>query len=252
MPDYSKTKVYKLVHVDANDEFADVYVGSTCQPLSTRLRGHRAEYRNPKTGKSTRKLQWFDDVGIENVTIVLLENTPCASFEEQRQHERRWCDALKPSLNCRNPYVTREERRKLKSTYRRQHYEVNRDKVQEKNKRWAQENRERVKEYHRQYYQENKETQLAREMEKRRAAGAKPRVVYTDEERKAALKANSDRYKEKNKEKVRGWKKAWDEKNKERVLEYRREKYVENREANCEYAREYYARKKQEMLESQA
>lgn len=277
MPDYSKAKVYKLVHADVSvdDEFQDVYVGSTIRPLNTRLCGHRADYRRAKTGNTRKLYQWFDDVGVENVTIVLLENTPCASYEEQRMHERRWCDTLKPSLNCKNPYTSLEERRMLKRGYdkidyqrhreariekarkyaeenkeliaeqrkdyrdrnvevlaerARAYYAANREKMRERNAKRYEENREKMLEYFRKHYQETKDIQLAKQMEKRRAAGSKPRVVYEEEERKVAIKANKARYNEKNKEKRRAWKKAWDEKNKEHVLAYRRERYARKKQ----------------------
>lgn len=175
MPDYSKAKVYKLVHVDADDEFGDMYIGSTTASLAQRLSKHRGDARK---GGRDRHFQWMRDVGVENVAIVLLENCPCASFEEQRQHERRWCDELKPSLNSVRPYITRDEKRAADRQLYLQNREIcierarqfrkcNKFYVAAVQKEWRERQGEALKEKKRKYYADNRDEIRARQKAKR-------------------------------------------------------------------------------------
>lgn len=149
MPDYSKGKVYKLVHKGGSDESDDMYVGSTIQALSSRFAMHRS---CATRGDNRKVCQWMRDVGLENVAIVLLENTPCASKEELLQHERRWFESLTPSLNILSPYVTREERLEKYRVSARAWYAKVKDtdkykELAEYHRRYRDEHRDALKEY---------------------------------------------------------------------------------------------------------
>ena len=162
--DFSKCKVYKLVHVDPSSEVHDMYVGSTCCSLNTRISGHRTEAMT----KQSNVYKWMRDVGIDNVTIVLISEHPeCTSFEYQRRVEREAVDRLQPSLNMRRPYVTVEERREYHNNHReailadhRRYYKANHVARCEYQQQYYKANRENRNEYNRQYYQANIETLL--------------------------------------------------------------------------------------------
>ena len=79
---YHKGKIYKIV--DAN--YTKCYYGSTIKSLSSRMAQHRSDYRNNKKHKCTT-YQLFDDYGIENCKIELVEAVKCESKDELNKIE---------------------------------------------------------------------------------------------------------------------------------------------------------------------
>lgn len=79
MPDYSKGKIYKIVSPSRPD--LGCYYGSTCQPLSHRMGGHR----NPSNATKSRVL-----IDCGDAVIVLVERVPCGSKEELRRAEAHY------------------------------------------------------------------------------------------------------------------------------------------------------------------
>lgn len=194
---YSKCKVYKLVLRDASAEIQDIYVGSTCQPLSKRMVAHR---RNAKTRQSN-VYKWMRDVGIDNVVIVLISEHPeCTSYEDQRRIERHVIEQLQPSLNMRKPYVSAQERCESLREYdsyrreqKREMYFANHETMLEYGRKWRaanQEarrkhyaaNRETIREKRRQYYATNRDAILNQRCRYREAnkeiLAAKQRARY--------------------------------------------------------------------------
>jgi hypothetical protein len=92
MPDFTKSKIYKLVNTE-NDE---IYIGSTCAPLRKRKCGHKA---NAKRFPNRRVYQHLNAVGWDNVRIVLLQSISCINKDELIAAEQHWIDLLRPSLN---------------------------------------------------------------------------------------------------------------------------------------------------------
>lgn len=80
--DYTNAKIYKIVN-DVDDE---VYIGSTCQPLSKRMAEHRASMKSKRDGK-IKLYQHMTNVGVENCKILLVEETPCENIEQLRKIE---------------------------------------------------------------------------------------------------------------------------------------------------------------------
>jgi hypothetical protein len=84
--DYNNTKIYKIV----SDWGNKVYIGTTTkQYLSQRMQGHRANYKTwQKSGKRRcTSFELFDEYGIENCKIVLIELHPCNTKDEQSARE---------------------------------------------------------------------------------------------------------------------------------------------------------------------
>ena len=108
--DYQKTKIYKIESHLGNK----IYVGSTAKEyLSQRFQQHKVQYKrwkNGKVGKYT-SFELFDEYGIENCQIVLIEAYPCNSKDEKNAKEGHYIK----TLNCVNKVVvgrTREETQK--------------------------------------------------------------------------------------------------------------------------------------------
>ena len=93
MPDYQKGKVYKIQNLK-NDE---IYVGSTCTPLCTRMAQHRVSSKLLKN--QSKFYNTMRKLGAREFEIILLENYPCKDKDELRAKEDEYIQKLKPTLN---------------------------------------------------------------------------------------------------------------------------------------------------------
>ncbi len=188
--DYANGKIYKLV----NNVDAEFYVGSTTSTLSRRLHFHK---HHQVKNKKTRVYQHLDEIGWDNVDIVLVENYPCESKIELHQRERYWIETLKSSLNMAIPTRTHKE-----------WLEVNKEHVKDYKKKYNTDNAEAVKQYRKKRYDENHERMLE-EAKRYREANKERRKAYMKEYReknKEAIKKKTEEYRHKHPEKVKKWK----------------------------------------------
>ena len=134
MVNYGNAKVYKIWST-AGDK---IYIGSTTKEyLSQRMDKHRSGYKQWKNGKKTltRSFHLFDEYGIDNCFIELLEAKVCSSKDELKQFEGKYIR----SMICVNKYIpdrTKEEYRKdtteNKAQYDKEYREQNKDKIRER------------------------------------------------------------------------------------------------------------------------
>lgn len=138
MPDYSNSKIYKLVSKNTDD----VYYGSTTLKLNQRLQSHLSEYKRFTNGINCY-MSSFDIIKHNNVDIVLLELYPCNKKRELELRERYYID----NNNCVNknrPVITLKEKieykKKIRSSdkgkmmnrlYQRKYYHSNGGKVKQ-------------------------------------------------------------------------------------------------------------------------
>ena len=95
---YANGKVYKLIN-DVDDE---IYIGSTCMPLSKRLYDHKkAAIRYPDRNVYAH----LANVGWCNVRIILIETVHAFSREQLIMREQHYIDLLRPKLNRNSAYV---------------------------------------------------------------------------------------------------------------------------------------------------
>lgn len=137
---YDTAKIYKII----SNEVDDVYYGSTCQPLSSRLAHHVADYKRYLLGKRSY-ISSFELIKRSHYDIILVEQFPCNGVEELRMRERYYIE----NYNCINrtiPIRTHEEHNLMKQEYWKQYYDKNKDQLLDSRK-----------EYKLQYYKENKE-----------------------------------------------------------------------------------------------
>ena len=80
MPDYSRGKIYTIW--DSN--YTKCYIGSTIQQLSKRMQEHRSSYKThvDDTHGCSSVFDLFDEFGVENCRIELLETFACNNKEE--------------------------------------------------------------------------------------------------------------------------------------------------------------------------
>ena len=77
---YENGKIYQIIDCGYNK----CYIGSTCESLSKRMERHRKAYRastNEKTKKITTCISIFDEYGVENCKIELIENYSCENVK---------------------------------------------------------------------------------------------------------------------------------------------------------------------------
>ena len=80
---YQHGKIYKVVDTGYNL----CYYGSTVQPLSKRLCDHKMSYRCRGKIRSCTIYKIFDEYGVDNCKIELVELYPCNSKEELQRKE---------------------------------------------------------------------------------------------------------------------------------------------------------------------
>ena len=113
--DYSKAKVYCIRNY--NDD--DVYVGSTCQPLSKRMADHRMSINSKRDGNMLLYSKMREH-GANNFYIELLEEYPCNNKEQLRAKEGEYIRSLS-TLNKRIEGRTIEEWRRDNEEYLKEH-----------------------------------------------------------------------------------------------------------------------------------
>jgi len=145
---YENGKIYRIV---GNVQNSKCYIGSTVQPLSKRMGGHRALYRSFQNGIGNKCMSYelFDEYGIDTCEIVLIENFPCETKDELHKRERYWIE----TMECVNKVVPTRTKKEYDKEYRKE----NREYIAEYKKEYRQENKEVIADYQKEYYEKNKE-----------------------------------------------------------------------------------------------
>ena len=145
--DYKNGRIYQILNTVTND----VYVGSTCQPLSKRMAVHR-ENMNSKADQNRPLYLQMAAHGKDNFYIELLEEFPCETKEQLNQRKFVYTRQI-GTLNSRIIGRTPEEYR-LKEQVRRQKYrEENFERIKQTNQQYRESNQDKIKKY----YEENKD-----------------------------------------------------------------------------------------------
>ena len=164
--DYKNGKIYAI----RSHQTDQIYIGSTCSPLSKRLYQHKANYKGYLNKKyhyaSSHEITQYDDAYIE-----LLEECPC---ENKIQLYKKEGELIREN-NCVNKHIAgrtiKENKReyyeqnkdKIKEYYEqnrdkiKEYYEQNKDKIKEYNREYREQNRDNIKENKREYYEQNRD-----------------------------------------------------------------------------------------------
>ena len=131
--DYSNTKIYKIWSLLGDK----IYIGSTTKEyLSQRMTSHRYTYNKYiKTNKCfITSFILFNEYGIENCYIELLEAKHCNNINEVKQLEGGYIR----KLECVNKNIAGRTNKQS----RLNHYQNNKEKYKEKNKKYYEKNKE--------------------------------------------------------------------------------------------------------------
>ncbi len=137
MVNYQNSKIYKI-----QSHLGDkVYIGSTTkQYLSQRMDVHRSAYKRWKQGKTeakTSSFEVFDEYGVDNCTIVLLEVCPCNSKDESHAREAYYIKSM-ICVNHNMPNRTKAEWREANLDKTREYNLKYHDAhCEEKKEKWA-------------------------------------------------------------------------------------------------------------------
>jgi len=160
MVNYQLGKIYKIVCRTTGE----VYVGSTCEKtLSKRLVAHRSACSRFLEKQQGSKFSSFQIIQRGDYYIDLLENYPCNNSDELRKKEREWYDKAECINQCR-PYLFKEEMREERLIYD----EVNKERIQEKQRKYKAEHRDHINEFKRANYHKNKKQPTEEEIEAKR------------------------------------------------------------------------------------
>ena len=142
--DYKNAKIYQLV----NDITDDVYIGSTCQPLSKRIAEHRASMRS-KRDSHLKLYQKMLEIGVEHFNIYLVKETPCENKEQLRAIEGEY-------IRERGTLNGHIAGRNMK-THGKEMNDIHREKYREVRQSYTINNKDKLTEYGQKYRNDRKE-----------------------------------------------------------------------------------------------
>ena len=158
MPDYSQGKIYRIW----DNNFTKCYIGSTVQPLSKRMEGHRSDYKKylKQETRNVRVFHLFDEFGVENCKIELLETYPCNDKEElfaREGHHQRECECVNKQVSGRNQQQYYEDNKEEILNQKKQYYFKNQEEVKQKRKEYVKTHKAKVLAKDKKYREEHKE-----------------------------------------------------------------------------------------------
>ena len=154
MINYGNAKIYKIWSI-AGDK---IYIGSTTKKyLSQRMENHRYGYKTWKQENSSfvTSFNLFEEYGIDNCFIELLEAKVCISKDELKQLEGKYIR----SLVCVNKCIAGRTKKEYRDEHKEKIKEYDkkyRGKHKEEIKQYRDDNIEHTAKYNKEYYEENK------------------------------------------------------------------------------------------------
>jgi hypothetical protein len=139
MDKYQTAKIYKVVSTGDDGMF---YIGSTIRSLNDRFSKHKSDYKRwqQELHRNVSVFRLFEQFGVENCRIELIEEYPCVCKEELRRREG---EVVKELTNCVNVRVEGRDGKQYRID--------NQEKITQYNRQIA----PKVKEYNKQYREAN-------------------------------------------------------------------------------------------------
>ena len=124
---YENGKIYKIIDIS----YTQTYYGSTIEPLCNRMSKHRSNYRIYKNGGDMNNVtvyKIFDEFGVDNCKIELVELFPCDSKMELERKEGEYIK----NNECVNKMIMGRTAEEYKKEYRKKHKDI----LSQKNKEY--------------------------------------------------------------------------------------------------------------------
>jgi hypothetical protein len=151
---YQNGKIYTIRSYQTDD----VYYGSTTQPLSKRLSGHKAHYKQWQK-QNYNYVTSFEIVKYDDCYIELYENYPCNSKPELEKREgqviRENDDAINRIIAGRTKKEYCVDNVDNKKIYDEKYRENNKDKIKQKMNQYYSDNADKIKLKTSQYRKDN-------------------------------------------------------------------------------------------------
>jgi hypothetical protein len=160
---YQRGKIYKIVDIG----YTKCYIGSTIETLSNRMSGHRSAYKSFSKGlnKLVSSGVLFEEFGLENCKIELIENYPCETKDELHRREGYYIQ----NTDCVNKLVAGrkkpewiEANKEHLKTYKAQHHQKNKEKYNKKSSENYYNNKAHYLQIQKEYNEKNQEVVDAR------------------------------------------------------------------------------------------
>ena len=149
---YQNGKIYKIV----SNQTDNIYIGSTIQPLSVRMGGHRSNFKCGKSGSSKEIMKYDDN------QIILIKLFPCNCRGELEAEERKYVESLScvnkniPSRKY-NEYQKTEKYKECQKKYTQSEKGKESKKESQKKYQQSEKGKEQIRERKKKQYQQNKE-----------------------------------------------------------------------------------------------
>jgi GIY-YIG catalytic domain len=175
MPDYSLSKIYKLV----SNKTTDIYIGSCLMRLSTRLSNHRSKNNTCVS----RNLFTGDAI----ITIVLIESFACTTKNELKARELHYI-TTNDCINVNKPFVCEIPYGDGKA-YMKEYQQANKEQCKASQQEYNASHRDQINTRQKVYDEANKEHKKDYEASHRDQINARRRALYT--KKKQALNLES-------------------------------------------------------------
>ena len=152
--DYGNSKIYAV----RNNIDDDVYVGSTCQPLSKRMALHRSDSKKQKQKASLYTK--MSEMGSEHFYIELFEEYPCDNHEQLLKREGeviRDIGTLNHQIAGRSNKQHRNDNKEFIKEMDRKYRELNADKIKVQRKIYVDNNKDVIREKQKEYQINNRD-----------------------------------------------------------------------------------------------
>ena len=131
--------------------------------MNRRFSAHKRDYRRRDKDGTKFSTSWelFNEYGLDNCKIELIENFLCNSKEELHAREgqyQRHIDCINKNVAGRKLKEYLDYKREEISEYRKKFYETHKDRILKQNKECCYTNKEELNRKHREYYRDNNET----------------------------------------------------------------------------------------------
>lgn len=170
---YKNGKIYKITDNGNNK----IYYGSTINSLSKRFSGHKTDYINNNNRSNITVFSIFNEYGLENCKIELVELFPCNDKKDLTKREGFYIksnECVNKIIAGRTPKEYKEDNKEYYQEYFKKHYQKNKAEIlkyaseyrnkaeiKEKNKlyfkKYQKDNKEKLRAYNKAYREKNKE-----------------------------------------------------------------------------------------------
>ena len=151
---YHNSKIYQITDIGYNK----CYIGSTTEELSMRMARHRSKFKVfLKSGEGyTSSYDLFNEYGVENCKIELIQYYKCDTLQELRKREGEHIkntECVNKRVAGRTKQDWHEDNKDKMKEYMKEYKEQNKDKMKE----YREQNKDKIKQQVKEYQEQNKD-----------------------------------------------------------------------------------------------